>query len=108
VSVVAANANQDETVLENAPFGKKRVRETARMLRKILSDQGFSESCSASEEGFYFVAEGATELTIYYNAAGEAGDVGLLNCSRAIAHYGFALTLLLSKRTSALFVRDDG
>ncbi len=108
MSVVVSKADQDDAVPDITPFGRTRARETARILRKILSAQGFSESCSATEEGFYFVAEGATEVTIYYNAVGETRDVGLLKCSRAIAQHGFALTLFLSKRTSALFVRDDG
>jgi hypothetical protein len=111
VSVVVPKSNQDETVLEINPFGRTRVRETARILREILSDQGLSESFSATDdgdEGFYFVAEGAAEVTIYYNADGETRDIGLLKCCSAIAQHGFALTLFLSKRTSAIFVRDDG
>jgi hypothetical protein len=108
VSVVVPKANQDETVLEINPFGRTRARETARTLREILCDQGLSESFSATDEGFYFVAEGAAEVTIYYNADGETQNVGLLKCCSAIAQHGFALTLFLSKRTSAIFVRDDG
>lgn len=86
------------------------------MLRLILADHGLSESLGADDEGFYFVAEDATEITISYNAMGQnraaararalRREAGLLKCCRALAQRGFTLTLFLSERTSALFVRE--
>jgi hypothetical protein len=106
VSVAGPKANQKETVPEITSFGETHISKTTSISREILSDQGLSESWSAAEEGSYFVPEGATEVTVYYNAAGKTRDVGLLKCCRAVAQHGFALTLFLSERTSALFVRD--
>jgi hypothetical protein len=79
--------------------------DTLAVLREILSDQGLSESLSSSDEGYYFVAERAGEIAIYYNAVGEMREAGLLTCCRALARRGLTLSLFLSERTSALFVK---
>jgi hypothetical protein len=94
----------------------ERAHETVRMLREILAGQGLRESLGTDDEGFYFVAEDAAEISIYYNTVepgrddgrgrAPAGEAGLLTCCHALARRGFTLTLFLSGRTSALFVRN--
>jgi len=93
-----------------------RAGETVRMLREILAAGGLRESLSADDEGFYFVAEDAAEISIYYNSIEQnrpaarvrarEGEAGLLKCCQTLAQRGFTLTLFLSGRTSALFVRN--
>jgi hypothetical protein len=86
------------------------------MLREILAGQGLRESVGTDDEGFYFVAEDAAEVSIYYNtieqnrpaaaARARESEAGLLRCCQTLAQRGFTLTLFLSGRTSALFVRN--
>jgi hypothetical protein len=105
VSLAAWNEHHIDTAIGTVPFEGQRALRTAGMVREILSAQGLREAQSVADEGFYFEAEGASEITIVYNAVDESRDTGLLKCCQALSQHGLTLTLFLSERTSALFVR---
>ncbi len=87
-------------------------------LRQIFAREGMRESCSAEQEGVFFTAEGRGEVSLQYNMPGherfshdaasfrKAKD-DLLRCSSILAEQGFPVTLIVSPRTLALFVRSD-
>jgi hypothetical protein len=96
MTVAVSKAGQHETLAGT----------TVRMAREILAEWGLCESRGADEEGYYFLNEDAREFCICYNALGQ-NRVGLLECCRALAHRGLTLSLFLSTRTSALYVRNE-
>jgi hypothetical protein len=106
MTVVASNASQHDTVSGTARIGARNS--TVRMVRQILAERGLSESLGADDDGFYFVNEDAREFGICYNALGRnRAESRLLECCRALSQRGFTLSLFLSRRTSALFVRNE-
>jgi len=116
MTVAARKAHGADTLPGTPAERRGSTPETVRMLREILAGQGLRESLSTDDEGFYFVAEDAAEVSIYYNASEQnrpappararESEAGLLKCAQTLAQRGFTLTLFLSGRTSALFVRN--
>jgi hypothetical protein len=94
-----------------------RERTTVEQLREIVVRQDIPESRSEDEAGIFFVIEGPNEVSLQYNLPGDTSTSpspassrkarnDLLRCCGAIADVGFAVTLLSSPRTLALFVRS--
>ncbi len=87
-------------------------------LREIFAREGMRESCSAEQEGVFFTVEGREEVSVQYNMPeherllGDAASFrkakdDLVRCVRILAEHGFPVTLIVSPRTLALFVRSD-
>jgi hypothetical protein len=104
MTVAASKASDYDTL--SGTGGTERRYSTVRNVRKILIEQGLCESRGVDDEGFYFVSEDAPEVGICYNALGR-NETGLLECCRVLAQRGFTLSLFLSARTSALYVRNE-
>jgi len=88
-------------------------------LREILAREGIRASSSADQEGIFFAIEGPDEVSLLYNlsedknaspiaASFQMARNDLVRCCSVIADLGFAVTLILSPRTLALFVRSEG
>jgi hypothetical protein len=95
-----------------------RGRTVVEQLRKILEREGIRGSCSADQEGIFFAIEGPDEVSLQYNlsedksasptaASSRKARNELVRCCSVIADFGFAVTLILSPRTLALFVRSE-
>jgi hypothetical protein len=96
-----------------------RGRTLVAQLREILEREGIRGSCSADQEGFFFAIEGPDEVSLQYNlsedksaspgaTSSQKARNDLVRCCSVIADLGFAVTLILSPRTLALFVRSEG
>jgi len=96
-----------------------RGRTAVAQLREILEREGIRGSCSADQEGVFFAIEGPDEVSLQYNlsedksvspgaASSQKARNDLVRCCSVIADLGFAVTLILSPRTLALFVRSEG
>ena len=88
-------------------------------LREILEREGICGSCSADQEGIFIAIEGPDEVSLQYNlpedtsasptaASSRKARNDLVMCCSVIADVGLAVTLILSPRTLALFVRSEG
>ena len=87
-------------------------------LREILAREGIRESSSAEQEGLFLTFEGLSEVSLQHNmpehesvsataASFRKARKDLVRCSSALAERGFAVTLVLSPRTIALFARSE-
>ena len=87
-------------------------------LREILKREGICESFSAEQEGIFFAFEGRDEVSLQYHtsehervllgdAAARKAKNDVLRCCSVLADHGFAITLVISPRTLALFVRSE-
>jgi hypothetical protein len=96
-----------------------RNRTVVAQLRETLEREGIRGSCSADQEGVFFAIEGPDEVSLQYNmsedktaspagASSQKARNDLVRCCSVIADLGFAVTLILSPRTLALFVRSEG
>jgi hypothetical protein len=90
-------------------------RELSEIVRRVLVREGVRESRSDDEEGVFLVVESRSEVSLQYHTARRDGllsvdvphraQAEVLKCCAALARHGFALTLVLSPRTLALYVR---
>jgi hypothetical protein len=87
-------------------------------LREVLAQACGGESRAAGQEGIYFAIEGKNEVSLHYDGAEHEGlSLGaarsrkaksdVLAACRILAERGYALTLVLSPRTLALYVRSE-
>lgn len=87
-------------------------------LRNLLIELGLPESHTAEDEGFAIAAEGRNEVSVQFNGIGRNGAstrreqtrrhaAALLELCSALSERRLALTLFLSPRNLALFVRAD-
>jgi hypothetical protein len=88
------------------------------VLREILAREGVRESRSAEQEGLFFTFESLGEVSLQHNMTEhESVSAGadsfrkarkaLVTCLSVLAERGFAVTLVLSPRTIALFARSE-
>jgi hypothetical protein len=119
--VVVAPSNRIAASLDPATgLSGSNVRrgEAAAALREIFAREDMRESCSAEQEGMFFSFEGHDEVALQYNipeherVAPAATSIrkakdDLVRCCSILAEQGFPVTLIVSPRTLALFVRFD-
>jgi len=86
-------------------------------LREIFAREGMHESWSAEREGIFIILESHEEVSLQYNlpepesfssnaASYRKAKDQLVRCCSILAERGFLVTLIVSPRTLALFVRS--
>ena len=97
-----------------AKLANCRIRAMMDGVRQTLSTHQVCESLSADEEGYYFVIDGESEVSLHYHwiqgnraatgASLHAVRLAFAGCCHEMARRGFTVTLFMSPRAQALHI----
>ena len=101
-----------------AKDGQARCRTILQTLRSLLAKQNLPESVDPEDEGFYFVVEDRSQISLQYNsvslkpcsaslAASRRQRTGFFKYCNELARRGYAFSMFISPRTLVLYIDVD-